>query len=67
METEEIVETIQEIEIEAEVEICLIPEKEEEINQDLDQVKATLTGMTSVTTATEQVMQHIGASDLRTI
>ena len=40
---------------------------EEEINQDLDQVKDTLTRMTSVTTATEQVMQHIGASDLRTI
>ena len=67
MEIEEIVETIQEIETEVEVEIGLIPEKEEEINQDLDQVKDTLTEMTSATTATEQVMQHIGASDLRTI
>ena len=67
VEKEEIVETIQEIEIEteikAEVEIGLIPDKEEEINQDLDQVKDTLTGMTSATTATEQVMKHKGASN----
>ena len=54
-------------EVEAEVETDLIPEKEEEINQDLDQVKDTLTGITSVTTATEQVIQHIDASDWRTI
>ena len=64
---EEIVETIQEIETEVEVEIGLIPEKEEETSQDLDQVKDTLTEMTSATTATEQVRQHICASDLKTI
>ena len=45
----------------------LIPEKEEEINLDLDQVKDTLTEMISATTVTEQVMLHIGASDLKTI
>ena len=44
----EIVETIVELEIEAEID--LIPEKEE-TNQDLDQVKDTLTGMNSAITA----------------
>ena len=67
MEIEGIVETIQEIEIEVEVEIGLIPEKEEETNQDLDQAKDILTEMTSTTTVTEQVMLHIGASDLKII
>ena len=51
----EIVETIQEIETEVEVETGLIPEKEEEINQDQDQVKDTLTEMISATTVTEPV------------
>ena len=66
---EEIVETIQEIEIETEVEVKtgLIPEKEEEISKDQDQVKDTLTEMISATTVTVQVMLHIGASDLKTI
>ena len=64
VEIEETVEVIQEIE--AEVEIGLIPEKEE-INPDLDQVKDTLTKVTSATTVTEQVMLHIGALDLKTI
>ena len=69
MEIGEIVETIQEIEIEVEVEeeTGLIPEKEEEINQDQDQVKDISTEMISATTVTEQVMLHIGASDLKTI
>ena len=53
----EIVETI--VEIEVEVEKDLIPEKEEETNQDLDQVKDTLTEMNSAITATDLVMQHI--------
>ena len=66
VEIEEIVETIQEIETEVEVEIGLIPEKGE-INLDWDQVKDTLTEMTSATTVIEQVMLHIGASDLKTI
>ena len=63
----EIVETIQEIEIEVEVETGLILEKEEEINQDQDQVKDILIEMISATTVTEQVILHIGASDLKTI
>ena len=67
MEIEEIVETIQEIEIEVEVETGQILEKEEEINQDQDQVKDILIEMISATTVTEQVMLHIGASDLKTI
>ena len=33
---------------------------EERINKDLEQVKDTLTTMNSVTTVTEQVIQHIG-------
>ena len=32
----------------------------ERINKDLEQVKDTLTAMNSVTTVTEQVIQHIG-------
>ena len=67
METGEIVETIQEIEIEVEIETDLAPEKEGEINQDLDQVKDILTRMISAITATEQVMLHIDALDLKTI
>ena len=63
----EIVETIQEIEIEVEVETGLILEKEEEINQDQDQVKDTLTEMISATTVIEQVMLHTGVLDLKTI
>ena len=56
-----------EIEIEAEEETDLIPEKEEEINLDLDQVKDTLTEMTSAIIAIELVIQHITALDWRTI
>ena len=55
----EIVETTAEIEIEAEEETDLIPEKEEEINLDLDQVKDTLTGMTSAISAIELVIQQL--------
>ena len=51
------------VEIEVEVETGLIPEMEEETNQDLDQVKDTLTRINSVTTATEQVIQHTDVSD----
>ena len=67
MEIEKIAETIQEIETEVEVETGLIPEKEEEINQDQDQVKDILTEMISATTIKEQVMLHIDALDLKTI
>ena len=67
VEIEEIEETIQEIEIEVEVETGLILEKEEETNLDQDQVKDTLTEIISATTVTEQVMLHIGVSDLKTI
>ena len=67
VEIEGIVESIQEIDIEVEVETGLIPEKGEKINQDQDQVKDILTEMISATTVTEQVMLHIGASDLKTI
>ena len=67
VEIEEIVEIIQEIETEVEAETGLIPEKEEETNLDPDQVKDTLTEMISATTVIEQVMLHIGASDLKTI
>ena len=61
----EIVETTQEIEVEVEIGQTL--EKEEEINQDQDQVKDTLTEMISATTVIEQVMLHIGVLDLKTI
>ena len=61
----EIVETTQEIEVEVEIDQTL--EKEEEINQDQDQVKDTLTGMISATTVIEQVMLHTGVLDLKTI
>ena len=67
VEIEEIAEIIQEIETEVEVETGLIPEKEEETNQDQDQVKDILTEMIFATTVTEQVMLHIGASDLKII
>ena len=63
----EIAETTAEIETEAEEETDLILEKEEEINLDLDQVKDTLTGMTSAISAIELVIQHITALDWRTI
>ena len=62
----EIVETIVEMGIEIEEESDLIPEKEEEINLDLDQVKDTLTEMTSAITAIELVIQHIAALDWKT-
>ena len=61
----EIVETIQEIEVE--VETGQILEKEEEIKQDQDQVKDTMIEMICATTVIEQIMLHIGASDLKTI
>ena len=60
-EIEETVETT--VEIEVEVEIGLTQEMEEEINKDSDQVKDTLTRMTSVTSATKRVIQHIGVTD----
>ena len=50
-----------------EVEIDLTQEMEEGINQDLVQVKDTLTGMNPVTTATEQVIQYIDASSWKII
>ena len=54
----EIAETTAEIEIETEVEeeTDLIPEREEETNLDLDQVKDTLTEMTFAVSATELVI-----------
>ena len=63
----ETVETTVEIEIEAEEETDLIPEKEEEINLDLDQVKDILIEMTSGIIAIELVIQHITALELRNI
>ena len=63
----EIAETTAEIETEAEEGTDLILEKEEEIILDLDQVKDTLTGMTSAISAIELVIQHIIALDWRTI
>ena len=53
--------------VEMEIEIDLTQEMEEEINKDLEQVKDTLTRMHSVTTVTEQVIQHRGVSDWKTI
>ena len=38
-------------------------EIKERINQDLEQVKHTFTGMNFVTTVTEQVIQHIGVTN----
>ena len=60
------VETV-EITAAIEIETDLIPEKEEEINLDLDQVKDTLTEMTSAIISIELVIQHITALDWRTI
>ena len=48
-------------------EIGLIPEKEEETNQDLDQVKDTLTGMKSAVIATDLVIQYITVLNWRTM
>ena len=62
-----IVETTVKIGIEAEEEIDLIPEKEEELNLDLDQVKDTLTETPSAVSAIDLVIQHITAFDWRTI
>ena len=42
-------------------------EKVETINRDLVQVKDTLTKNISVNTVIEQVIQHIGVSNLKTI
>ena len=54
--------------IEIEVGLTLdMEEVKEENTKDLKQVKDTLTGMNSVTTVTEQVIQHIGASNWLTI
>ena len=66
-----------EVEIEAEIEETVetiveteedqTQEKVETTNRDLVQVKDTLTKRISVTTAIEQVIQHIGVSNLKTI
>ena len=66
-----------EVEIEAEIEETaeIIVETEEDqiqekvgtTNRDLVQVKDTLIERISVTTAIEQVIQHIGVSNLKTI
>ena len=69
------VETVVEIEAEIEETAEIIVEKEEgqiqekveTTNRDLVQVKDTLTKRISVTTAIEQVIQHIGVSNLKTI
>ena len=58
---EEIAETI------VETEEDQTQEKVEITNRDLVQVKDTLTKRISVTTAIEQVIQHIGVSNLKTI
>ena len=63
----ELAETTAEIETEAEKQTDLILEKEEEINLDLDQVKDTLTGMTSAISAIKLVIQHIIALDWKII
>ena len=60
-EIEEIVETI------VETEEDQTQGKVETTNRDLVQVKDTLTKRISVTTAIEQVIQHIGVSNLKTI
>ena len=74
IEIEMTVETITGIEVEVTVEIEIeinltqeMEEMEEEINKDLEQVKETLTKMNSVTTVTEQVIQHIVVTNWRTI
>ena len=53
-------------EVEIDIEIGLTQEMkkiEEGINKDLEKVKDTLTTMNSVTTVTEQVIQHIGVTN----
>ena len=54
-------------EIIVETEEDQIQEKVETTNRDLVQVKDTLTKRISVTTTIEQVIQHIGISNLKTI
>ena len=61
VEIEGIVETI------VETEEDQTQEKVETTNRDLVQVKDTLTKKISVNTVTEQVIQHIGVSNLKTI
>ena len=61
VEIEEIAETI------VETEEDQTQEKVEITNRDLVQAKDTLTKRISVTTAIEQVIQHIGVSNLKTI
>ena len=61
VEIEEIAETIVDIEEDQ------IQGKVETTNRDLVQVKDTLTKRISVNTAIEQVIQHIGVSNLKTI
>ena len=61
VEIEGIVETI------AETEEGQTQGKVEATNRDLVQVKDTLTKKISVNTVTEQVIQHIGVSNLKTI
>ena len=75
--TEVEIEVETEVEIEAEIEEIAetiveteedqTQEKVETTNRDLVQVKDTLTKRISVTTAIEQVIQHIGVSNLKTI
>ena len=50
-----------------EIEENQLQEKVETTNRDLVQVKDTLTKRISVTTVIEQVIQHIGVSNLKTI
>ena len=60
------VETIQQTTTGIEIEVGLTPEMEEVKaynTKDLEQIKDTLKGMNSVITVTEQVIQHIGASN----
>ena len=78
-ETDTEIKTEVEIGVETEVEIEGIVEtiveteegqtqgKVEATNRDLVQVKDTLTKRISVNTVTEQVIQHIGVSNLKTI
>ena len=76
-ETEVEIEVETEVEIEAEIEEIAetiveteedqSQEKVETNNRDLVQVKDTLTKRISVNTVIEQVIQHIGVSNLKTI
>ena len=66
IEIELTLETIQQTTTGIEIEVGLTPEMEEvkeENTKELEQAKNTLTGISSVTTMTEQVIQHIGASN----